>query len=49
VETHYWLGLCYRRLQRPQEAREAFTAAVQRAPESEFGRKAAAELETLLP
>ena len=47
VESHYWLGLCYRKLGRSDDAAKSFQMAVKLAPESEFGRKAADQLKTV--
>lgn len=49
VESHYWLGVCYQRLERNADAAAAFQAAVRLAPESEFGRKARESLKNLNP
>jgi type IV pilus assembly protein PilF len=49
VESHYWLGLCYRKQNRTGEAVQAFQAVARMAPESEFGRKAKEQLKTLIP
>jgi type IV pilus assembly protein PilF len=40
AESHYWLGLCYQKLRRADDAVAALEAAARLAPESEFGRKA---------
>jgi len=47
AESHYWLGLCYRKLGRSEDAVKSFQAAVKLAPESEFGRKAGDQLKTV--
>jgi type IV pilus assembly protein PilF len=49
VESHYWLGICYRKQNRAGDAAAAFQAAAKLAPESEFGRKAKQELKTATP
>jgi type IV pilus assembly protein PilF len=49
VEPHYLLGLAYQKLRRQAEAVAAFQNAVRLAPESEFGRKAAAALKNPMP
>ena len=48
-ESHYWLGLCYQKLNRQADAAAAFQSAVRLAPESEFGRKAKESLKNLTP
>jgi Tfp pilus assembly protein PilF len=49
AEPHYWLGLCYRELNQPDKAREAFQTAVRLAPESAFAPKAKEHLKILAP
>lgn len=49
AESHYWLGLCYRKQNRVDEAATAFRTAVKLAPDSEFGRKAQEQMRTLAP
>ncbi|MDA8125864.1 MAG: tetratricopeptide repeat protein [Deltaproteobacteria bacterium] len=49
VEPHYWLGLCYRKQNRPGDAVESLQKVVKAAPESELARKAKEQLKTLLP
>jgi len=48
-ESHYWLGLCYQKLNRQADAAAAFQSAIRLAPESEFGRKAKESLKNLTP
>jgi len=49
AESHYWLGQCYRKQGRADEAAAAFRAAARTAPDSEFGRKAQEQMRTLAP
>jgi Tfp pilus assembly protein PilF len=49
VESHYWLGLSYRKQNRPGDAAQAFQAVTRIAPDSEFGRKAKDQLKNLIP
>jgi type IV pilus assembly protein PilF len=49
VESHYGLGLCYRKQNRADEAVAAFRTAVKMAPDSEFGRKAQEQMRTIAP
>jgi type IV pilus assembly protein PilF len=49
AESHYWLALCYRELNKPDDAVKSFQTAVRLAPDSEFGRKAGDQLKTLTP
>ena len=49
AESHYWLGLCYRKQNRSDEAAAAFRTAAKMAPDSEFGRKAQEQLRTMAP
>jgi type IV pilus assembly protein PilF len=49
VESHYWLGVCYRKQNRSDEAAAAFRTAAKTAPDSEFGRKAQEQLRTVTP
>jgi tetratricopeptide (TPR) repeat protein len=49
AESHYWLGLCYRKQNRADEAAAAFRAAAKMAPDSEFGRKAQDQMRTMTP
>jgi type IV pilus assembly protein PilF len=49
VESHYWLGLCYRTQNRQGEAAQVFQTVARMAPDSEFGRKAKEQLKTLIP
>jgi type IV pilus assembly protein PilF len=49
AESQYWLGVCYRKQNRPGDAAKAFQAVAKMAPESEFGRKAKEQLKTIIP
>lgn len=49
AEAHYRLGECHRALDNLDEARTAFQAAANLAPETEFGRKARENLDRLPP
>ncbi len=49
VESHYWLGMCYRQQGRSHDAAVSFQAAVRLAPESEYGRKAGDQLKITPP
>jgi type IV pilus assembly protein PilF len=49
AESYYWLGVCYQKQNRAGDAAAAFQAAAKLAPESEFGRKAKAQLKTTTP
>jgi type IV pilus assembly protein PilF len=44
AESHYRLGLCYRKLNRQEDATTAFQTAARLAPDSEFGRLAREQL-----
>ena len=49
AESHYWLGVCYQKQNRADDAAAAFQTAARLAPESEFGRKAKQQLKTATP
>jgi Tfp pilus assembly protein PilF len=49
AESHYWLGVCYQKLNRQADAAAAFQSAIRLAPESEFGRKAKESLKNPIP
>ena len=49
AESHYWLGLCYQKLNRQADAAAAFQSAIRLAPESEFGKKAKESLKNPIP
>jgi type IV pilus assembly protein PilF len=49
AEAHYWLGFSYQRLNRPREAAAAFETAARLSPDSDFGRKAKAQLKATNP
>ena len=49
AESHYWLGLCYRKQNRSYEAVAAFQTAAKLAPNSEFGRKAQEQVRGMAP
>ncbi|MHB8907616.1 MAG: tetratricopeptide repeat protein [Syntrophales bacterium] len=49
AETHYWLGLSYRKQNQSDEAAAAFRTAVKLAPDSEFGRKAQEQMRGVAP
>jgi type IV pilus assembly protein PilF len=46
AESHYWLGVCFQKQNRADDAAGAFQAAARLAPESEWGRKAKQQLKT---
>lgn len=49
AESHYWLGMSYRKQDRSAEAAAAFRTAAKIAPDSEFGRKAQEQMRTMAP
>ncbi len=49
AESHYWLGLCYRKQNRSDEAMAAFRTAAKMAPNTEFGRKAQEQVRSMAP
>jgi Tfp pilus assembly protein PilF len=49
VESHYWLGICYQKLERTAEAAASFQTAARLTPDSEFGRMAKESLQKLSP
>lgn len=49
AESHYWLGMSYRKQNRSDEAAAAFRTAAKIAPDSEFGRKAQEQMRTMAP
>ena len=49
AESHYRLGLCYRRLNRHDAALTAFQAVIRLAPDSEFGRLSREQIKAPTP
>ncbi len=49
AESHYWLGICYRKQNRTAEAEAAFRTVGKLTPDSEFGRKAQEQMRSMAP